>query len=95
MRPRIVGAAAVLLLFVGLTVYGWQGVVRLRQMREQLSSLERENVALRREAERLAQVIDRLRNDPAYLERIAREERGMVRPGETVLKFPPKEKVSP
>ena len=95
MRPRIVGGAVVLLLFAGLTVYGWQGVVRLRQMREQLQSLERENVALRRDAERLAQIIDRLRNDPAYLERIAREERGMVRPGETVLKFPPKDRVSP
>ncbi len=34
------------------------------------------------------------RNDPAYLERIAREERGMVRPGETVLKFPSKDRVS-
>ena len=95
MRPRVVGGAVVLLLFAGLTVYGWQGVVRRRQMREQLQSLERENVALRRDAERLAQIIDRLRNDPAYLERIAREERGMVRPGETVLKFPPKDKVSP
>jgi cell division protein FtsB len=94
-RPRLLGGAAVLLLFAGLTVYGWQGVVRLRQMREQLQSLERENVTLRREAERLARVIDRLRNDPAYLERIAREERGMVRPGETVLKFPPKDRVSP
>ena len=95
MRPRVVGGAVVLLLFAGLTVYGWQGVVRLRQMREQLQSLEWENVTLRRDAERLAQIIDRLRNDPAYLERIAREERGMVRPGETVLKFPPKDKVSP
>ena len=93
MRPRVVGGVLVLLLFVGLTVYGWQGVVRLRQMHEQLQSLERENVALRREAERLVQVIDRLRNDPAYLERIAREERGMVRPGESVLKFPPKDRV--
>ena len=94
MRPRVVGGALVLLLFAALTVYGWQGVVRLRQMREQLLSLERENVTLRRETERLAQTIDRLRNDPAYLERIAREERGMVRPGETILKFPPKERVS-
>ena len=89
------GGALVLLLFAGLAVYGWQGVVRLREMRGQLQSLERENVALRREAERLAHVIDRLRHDPVYLERIAREERGMVRPGETVLKFPPKDKVSP
>ena len=95
MTLRVVGGALLLLLFAGLTVYGWQGVVRLRQMHDQLQALEQENVTLRREAERLAQVIDRLRNDPAYLERIAREERGMVRPGETVLKFPPKDKVSP
>ena len=94
MRPRVVGGAVILLLFAGLTVYGWQGVVRLRQMRDQLQALERENVSLRREAERLAHTIDRLRNDPAYLERIAREERGMVRPGETVLKFPPRDKAS-
>ena len=95
MTLRVVGGALLLLLFAWLTVYGWQGVVRLRQMHDQLQALEQENVTLRREAERLAQVIDRLRNDPAYLERIAREERGMVRPGETVLKFPPKDKVSP
>ncbi len=94
MRPRLVVAALVLLVLAGLMVYGWHGVVRLQQIREEMRSLERENVNLRQEAERLTQLIDRLRNDPAYLERIAREERGMVRPGETVLKFPPKERVS-
>lgn len=94
MRPRLLGAVLVLLLFIGLGVYGWQGVVRLRELRDQLGALERENVALRQQADRLAQTIDRLRNDPVYLERIAREERGMVRPGETVLKFPSKDKAS-
>ena len=94
MKPRVVGSVLAVLLAVGLAVYGWQGVVRLRHMREQLQALERDNAALRQQAERLAQVIDRLRNDPAYLERIAREERGMVRPGETILKFPPKDKAS-
>ena len=92
MRPRVVGGVLVLLLVVGLAIYGWQGVVRLRQMREQLETLERDNAALRQQAERLAQTIDRLRNDPAYLERVAREERGMVRPGEIILKFPSKDK---
>ena len=92
MRPRVVGGALVLLLFAGLALYGWQGVVRLRHMRAQLQSLERENVSLRREAERLTQTIDRLRNDPAYLEKLAREEHGLVREGDTVLKFPSKPK---
>ena len=92
MKPRVVGSVLAVLLFVGLSIYGWQGVVRLRHMREQLLALERDNATLRQQAERLTQVIDRLRHDPAYLERIAREERGMVRPGETILKFPPKDK---
>ena len=91
MNPRVVAGALALLLFVGLGVYGWQGVVRLRYMRHQLETLERDNVTLRQQAERLTQTIDRLRNDPAYLERIAREEQGMVRPGETILKFPAKD----
>jgi cell division protein FtsB len=91
-KPRVVGGVLAVLLCVGLAIYGWQGVVRLRHMRAQLYALERDNAALRQQAERLAQVIDRLRNDPAYLERIAREERGMVRPGETILKFPSKDK---
>ena len=91
MSPRLVGAAAALLLFVGLGVYGWQGVVRLREMRQQLEILERDSVSLRQQAEKLSQTIDRLRSDPSYLERIAREEQGMVRPGETILKFPSKD----
>jgi cell division protein FtsB len=93
-RLRVVGGALIVLLLVGLGIYGWQGVIRLREMRAQLQTLERDNVALRQQAERLARTIDRLRNDPAYLERIAREERGMVRPGETILKFPSKDKAA-
>ena len=92
MSLRVVGTTLLLLLVVGLGIYGWQGVVRLREMREQLHALERDNVALRQQTERLTQTIDRLRNDPAYLERIAREERGMARRGETILKFPSKDR---
>lgn len=91
MSPRLVGGAVTLLVVVGLGIYGWEGVVRLRQMRSQLEMLERDNASLRQQAERLSQTIDRLRNDPAYLERIAREEQGLVRPGETILKFPPRD----
>ena len=32
--------------------------------------------------------VERLRNDPAYTEQLAREELGWVREGDTVLKFP-------
>jgi cell division protein FtsB len=36
----------------------------------------------------LTRTVDRLRHDPLYIEKLAREEMGMVREGETVLKFP-------
>ena len=91
MSPRVVVGAVALLILVGLGIYGWEGITQLRQVRAQLETLERDNVTLRQQAERLSRTIDRLRNDPAYLERIAREEQGLVRPGETILKFPPKD----
>ena len=92
MSPRLVGGALALLLCVGLGVYGWRGVIRLQQMKGQLEALERDNAVLRQQAARLTQTIERLRNDPTYLEQIAREEQGMVRPGDTILKFPPRDK---
>jgi cell division protein FtsB len=90
--PRLVGGALAVLFCLGLGVYGWRGVVRLQHMRGQLEALERDNAALREQATRLTRTIDRLRNDPDYLEQIAREEQGMVRPGDTILKFPARDK---
>ncbi len=92
MSPRLVGGTLAVVFFLGLSVYGWRGVVRLQQMRGQLEALERDNATLRQQAARLTQTIDRLRNDPTYLEQIAREEQGMVRPGDTILKFPSRDK---
>src|SRR5207237_13003 len=36
----------------------------------------------------LPRTVDRLHTDPAYIEKLAREDLGYVREGETVLKFP-------
>jgi cell division protein FtsB len=91
-NPRLLGGALVVVLVAGLGIYGWRGVVRLQQMRGQLETLERDNAVLRQQAARLTQTIDKLRNDPAYLEQIAREEQGLVRPGDVILKFPPRDK---
>jgi cell division protein FtsB len=56
--------------------------------------LQRREEALRREYRRGQQQLKRLkhdqeglRNDPAFVERIAREQLGFARPGETVIKF--------
>jgi cell division protein FtsB len=54
-----------------------------------VETLEREVGALRVETARLTADVDRLRTDPDYIEQIAREKLGLVKPGERVLKLPP------
>jgi cell division protein FtsB len=52
-----------------------------RRMEQAIAQTEERVEALRRR-------IRRLRDDPATLERLAREEMGLVRPGELVVVFP-------
>ena len=88
MSPRVLGAAGLVLLALGLTVYGGQQVLRVRHMRGEIAAMERDIVSLRARTDELSRTVERLRNDPAYVEKLAREELGYVRPDETILKFP-------
>jgi cell division protein FtsB len=58
-------------------------------MKREVDGLEREIAGLRAETERLTAQVTRLRSDPDSIEKIAREELGLVKPGERVLKLPP------
>jgi cell division protein FtsB len=86
--PRFLGSGAVVVLTLGLAVYGGNQVLRVTQLRRQMDAMEQDIVVLRARAEELSRTVDRLRNDPAYMEKLAREELGYVRPDEMVLKFP-------
>ena len=87
-RPRTFGLAAVVLVVLALTVYGTRAILRVSEMRREMDAMERDLVTLRSRTEDLTRTVDRLRNDPAYIEKLAREDLGYVREGETVLKFP-------
>ena len=95
MSPRLVGSGAIALLTLGLGVYGGNQVLRVTQLRRQVDAVERDIVALRARAEELTRTVDRLRNDPGFMEKLAREEFGYVRPDETVLKFPSTGRAAP
>ncbi len=87
-RARIVLAAGGLLLVGVLVSWGVAGALRVQALRGEIERTERDIAALRARAAVLSETIDRLRHDPDYLEKLAREEHGLVREGETVLKFP-------
>ena len=88
MRPRVLGAAALVLVAGALAVYGGQQVLRVREMQREITAMEHDIRTLRARTETLTRTVERLRNDPAFIEQLAREDLGWVREGETVLKFP-------
>jgi cell division protein FtsB len=88
LSPRRLGVVAMIVLAVVLAVFGVKESVRAWQMRRDMRAVERELTTLRAQQTDLTKTVERLRNDPLYIEKLAREEMGMVREGETVLKFP-------
>jgi cell division protein FtsB len=79
---------ASIIVMVGLVVgslFGDRGVLQLVSQRQRADALAREIEQLKDENSHLAAEIAALRHDPASIERLAREELGLVRPGETVF----------
>ncbi|MCC6559497.1 MAG: septum formation initiator family protein [Polyangiaceae bacterium] len=69
-------------------IFSPQGLPRLRGLERELADVEDENAALGREIEALRGRVARLRDDPTALERIARDNLGLVRQTEVVFQFP-------
>ncbi len=86
-RQRL-AVAAVAMLALALAVFAGRNAVVLWQMQREIEAAEREVARLSAQQKQLEQLAEHLRNDPAYIEKVAREEMGMVREGDTVLKFP-------
>ena len=79
---------ASIIVVVGLLVgslFGDRGLLQLVSQRERADALAREIEQLKADNSRLAAEIGALRTDPSAIERLAREELGLVRPGETVF----------
>jgi len=79
---------ASIIVMVGLVVgslFGDRGLLQLVSQRQRAEALGRELEQLKSDNARLAADIASLRRDPASIERLAREELGLARPGETVF----------
>jgi cell division protein FtsB len=81
----LIGLLIVLLSLV--TIIGERGALHLWRLRGEKSRLDEQNYRLQKENEALRQRISRIRNNDNYLEKIAREELNLVRPGDIVYRF--------
>ncbi len=73
---------------VPILVMDDRGLPRYRALQSELAGLEDSNARLTEEILRLKAEVEALQTDPATIERIARDELGMLRRGELILQFP-------
>lgn len=76
-------------------LFGERGFLAMRRQQQEKQKLEQEVRQIQEQNRALGQSIHRLKTDPAYIERLAREQHGLARPGEHVFKLPPREKSDP
>jgi len=69
-----------------LIIFGDHGALDLKHLNEKNQKLVKQNALLARENLKLARQIQRLKNDHAYIENIARRELGMIKADEVILK---------
>ena len=89
MSRRALRAGTLAVIALAILGFGGQSLSRLWTMKREVDGLEREIAALRVETDRVSASVARLRSDPSAIEQIAREELGLIKPGERVLKLPP------
>ena len=65
-----------------------EGLPRMRTVEKELASVQAENRGLKSDVGDLKTEVRRLRDDPAAVEHIARDQLGMVRKSEVVFQFP-------
>jgi cell division protein FtsB len=72
---------------VPLRILEAEGLPRYRALRSELARTQRDNARTRRQLAELEREVDQLSSDPRALERIARDELGMLRRDEIVFQF--------
>lgn len=83
----LVGGLALLVL---QDIFGTHGVLAMRRTQQQAADIRKEINQLDMENRKLLDRVKALKTDPATIERIAREENGLARPGEYIFKTQPR-----
>jgi len=94
-RLAIVAAASVSAALVAAILFGSRGLLRLRALTNEEAAIKQRIGGLLLENQRLRTQLHALRSDDRYLERLAREQLGFVRPGEVVYRFPSPDRALP
>jgi cell division protein FtsB len=92
---HVTQAVTLIVLLSGLMVFFLPVIQKTHRLQEDKEDLQRRIVAAQDEQEQLQLQTEHMKNDPAYVEHIARDQLNMGRPGETILLFDGYEKIAP
>jgi cell division protein FtsB len=87
------GVLVLLLISIALIVhevFGQNGYLALRRQQKELQTLQQQIQQLKQENEQLDKQIKALKLDPAAVERLAREQMHLAKPGEIIYTLPNK-----
>ena len=87
MQWHLVFWALLVIISISAIVFSPRGLLHLRQLNQEYHDLIQKNLKLEEENQRLYQEISQLRDDPATVENLAREELGLVKERELVFHF--------
>jgi cell division protein FtsL len=88
---RQYGAALLGLLLFALVVhdiFGTHGYLAMRRTEREIKKVKSETRQLNKENIQLEQEVKELKSDPRKIEKIARDELGLAKPGEVIIKIP-------
>jgi cell division protein FtsB len=96
LKKNIILALALMTMFLLLLfiVFGENGLTDLNRLKIKKDDLSSKNEELRKENLSLYREIERLKNDPHYVENVARQELGVIGKDEVIIKVKPKPGVS-
>jgi len=69
-------------------VFGTHGFLAMRRTQNEITKVKADLDQLRKENAELAQEVKDLNSDPRLIEKIARDDLGLARPGEIIIRIP-------
>jgi cell division protein FtsB len=80
--------ALLALILVVHDIFGTHGYLAMRRTQQEIKKVNADIDRLNRENLQLGQEVKELKTDPHKIEKIARDELGLARPGEVIIKIP-------
>ena len=76
-------------------IFGPHGFIAMRRTQKEIKQIQEQIGKINDENKSLTDQVNSLKTDPKSIERIAREEMGLARPGEMIFKLPDTAKPAP